>query len=86
LRNPGAVEGCNGTDDDCDAAADEAPAQSTCPSSNALGQVCQAGACRITACPSGTYDCNGIPERRLRARGRHHALRRLQHELRGAPS
>ncbi len=61
LRNPGAVEGCNGTDDDCDAATDEAPAQSTCPSSNALGQVCQAGACRITACPSGTYDCNGIP-------------------------
>lgn len=58
LRNPGAAEGCNGVDDDCDSATDEAPAQSTCPLSNALGQVCQAGQCRVTQCPGGTFDCN----------------------------
>jgi hypothetical protein len=58
LRNPGAVEGCNGTDDDCDGASDEAPAQSTCPMTNALGQICQSGQCRVTQCPGGTYDCN----------------------------
>jgi hypothetical protein len=57
LRHPGAIEGCNGVDEDCDGAIDETGASPLCPE----GRACVAGRCRIPReCPSGLADCDGV--------------------------
>ena len=58
---PGAPEGCNGEDDDCDGTVDEAPAGALdCPldSTNAT-PVCDAGICGYGMCRPGFGDCDG---------------------------
>ena len=58
---PGGTERCNGVDDDCDGAIDEAPAGTLdCPldSANAF-PVCNAGVCGFDACLPGFDDCDG---------------------------
>jgi hypothetical protein len=57
IRNPGALEGCNGVDDDCDTRVDEDPTASFCPAD----QVCLGGRCRERpTCAAGYADCDGV--------------------------
>ncbi len=53
LRFPGALEGCNGIDDDCDDAIDEGSyASASCSVPNAVA-ACLLGGCRAVACVTG---------------------------------
>jgi alpha-tubulin suppressor-like RCC1 family protein len=56
LVRPGAVERCNGANDDCDATIDEG-ASATCSIPNATA-VCMAGACELDECAMGFDDCS----------------------------
>lgn len=58
FRFPGAVESCNGSDDDCDRGIDEAPAQSSCEEPGSTAGVCIAGSCRGLTCDALFADCN----------------------------
>lgn len=57
-RFPGAPEGCNGQDDDCDSATDENPASSLCPTRTGAVVACIAGACATVRCSDGFGDCD----------------------------
>ncbi|MFO0685431.1 MAG: putative metal-binding motif-containing protein [Sandaracinus sp.] len=56
VRRPGANEGCNALDDDCDGAIDEATASAMCSLPNTQ-QACIAGVCTQIACADGYADC-----------------------------
>ncbi|MFO0685430.1 MAG: putative metal-binding motif-containing protein [Sandaracinus sp.] len=56
VRRPGANEGCNALDDDCDGAIDEATASAMCSLPNTQ-QACIAGVCAQIACADGYEDC-----------------------------
>lgn len=59
-RFPGALELCNGADEDCDAAVDEAPAFSSCiPAPATRGATCTSGRCAVAACERARADCDG---------------------------
>jgi alpha-tubulin suppressor-like RCC1 family protein len=49
---------CNGLDDDCDGAIDEAGAEASCSLTNA-SPVCTGGACHVGQCAPGYGDCDG---------------------------
>jgi hypothetical protein len=53
---PGAVEACNGRDDDCDGKSDEG-AEASCRFANGEG-ACSAGTCLLAYCLEGYADCN----------------------------
>ena len=58
-RFPGALEPCNGIDDDCDTAIDEGTyATLTCAAPHAT-TACTAGTCHQVGCDSGYRDCDG---------------------------
>jgi hypothetical protein len=59
-RHPGLEEGCNGTDDDCDARIDEDPRASICAPVDGSPRACVAGRCRAGSadCPLGRADCD----------------------------
>ena len=66
-RFPGAVETCDGSDQDCDAATDETPAALSCVAPTPAGQApntlttaCFAGGCVTRTCAVGRSDCNGL--------------------------
>lgn len=56
-RHPGASEGCNATDEDCDGGVDEAPADDMCTSVEGSERTCAGGMCRAFACSPGFADC-----------------------------
>jgi Cys-rich repeat protein len=62
-RAPGAVEVCNGLDDDCDGAIDEGCGAQPCTTNTdcAAGQVCVAGVCTVGGDPDDT-DGDGVPD------------------------
>ena len=53
---PGAVERCNGVDDDCDGATDEF-VDAECGLPGAIGR-CEAGVCEVALCARGWLDCD----------------------------
>jgi Putative metal-binding motif len=55
---PGAVELCDGLDNDCNAAVDDNFAQFSCLRDKTFAS-CLAGQCLITACDTGWSDCDG---------------------------
>ncbi len=60
-RFPGALEPCDGIDNDCDTAVDEgAYASASCNYPHAAG-ICTAGACRMSSCAPGFGDCTSAP-------------------------
>ncbi len=61
-RYPGAEEGCNSRDDDCDARVDEDPAMSICPLEGGVPRSCVAGRCRVgsSECGEGRANCDGL--------------------------
>jgi hypothetical protein len=62
MRSPSASEGCNGRDDDCDAAVDEAPATArSCMPSMGQERACIGGGCRVVGCLEGFFDCDFDP-------------------------
>jgi hypothetical protein len=56
-RHPGATEGCNAIDDDCDTAVDEADASLGCSIAHGAG-ACVAGTCALAVCDVGWGDCS----------------------------
>jgi alpha-tubulin suppressor-like RCC1 family protein len=54
--HPDAPDRCNGEDDDCDGAIDEA--RDACDSPSTRG-ACEAGRCTVVACLDGWLDCDG---------------------------
>ena len=59
-RRPGAVEGCDDVDDDCDGAVDEGEASSSCALAHTLA-ACVAGRCTTLRCAAGYGDCSEAP-------------------------
>ena len=58
-RRPGGAESCDGRDQDCDGAIDEAPASSACTVVLGRERICRGAAgCVIGACAPGFRDCN----------------------------
>ncbi len=58
-RRPGATEGCNAADDDCDGAVDEAPATAACGAvAHGVAGCLSGGVCGIASCSGGYADCN----------------------------
>ncbi len=58
VRRPGASEGCNATDDDCDGAIDEGSAASMCVSAPHALTTCVVGRCVVVDCDPGFGSCN----------------------------
>ena len=61
-RHPGAVEACNGVDDDCDGAVDEGGASATCSAGPNEIAACVRGACQTVGCDAGFAHCSGDPQ------------------------
>jgi hypothetical protein len=61
VRYPTAEERCNGGDEDCDLAVDEAPAAALCSASSGMMQICSSGVCVTPGCIAGYADCSGAP-------------------------
>jgi hypothetical protein len=61
VRYPTAEERCNGGDEDCDLAIDEAPAAALCSASSGMMQICSSGVCVTPGCIAGYADCSGAP-------------------------
>lgn len=60
-RSPVATETCNGGDDDCDGAADEASAAASCALAfGAADMACERGSCLVASCVDGRGDCDGV--------------------------
>jgi len=61
--NPGALEVCNGYDDNCDTRIDAAEVLDLilCPPPGVGNYACVNGACILSGCPAGFADINGIP-------------------------
>ena len=61
-RYPGAEEGCNSRDDDCDSRIDEDPSMSICPLEGGVPRSCVAGRCRVgsSECGEGRANCDGV--------------------------
>lgn len=57
-RRPGAMETCEGHDQDCDGAVDEAPGPSSCTTRRGVLYECVRGMCEAGACAPGFTDCN----------------------------
>jgi hypothetical protein len=57
--NSGAIESCNGLDDDCDLSIDEGESEMICPAAANVSQTaCIEGACTLVSCEMGFGDCN----------------------------
>ena len=59
-RRPGALETCDGRDDDCDARIDEGAGSRCALAAGAASMACTGGRCAIGACAAGQGDCNGL--------------------------
>jgi hypothetical protein len=59
-RHPGATETCNASDDDCDGAIDETPAEASCSIPHGIA-ACTVGICHLASCAPGYSDCSTMP-------------------------
>ncbi len=56
---PGATEGCDGRDNDCNAIVDDPPTADPACAAPSTTSACRSGACVTLACAPGHADCNG---------------------------
>lgn len=60
-RYPGALEVCNGSDDDCSGTPDDLAALNSCAPVGSLAYACLRGACRPSGCAAGRGECDENP-------------------------